>query len=187
MRRIALILIMGAIMFTCWQTGRMYESTKCKSQLRELWSAFVDDEFNLYNSGRRLDLDSVMGTDGIKLTADSIAKSHSIFLYIDSRGCQPCKDLALRYLVRYADTKAPMKRPAVLMSNVGRRDMLVMQKEHNDRFQFYKIEKFPFASMDNEEITNPVFFTTDPLGRIDRCHLVNYNEEERVIEFIDEL
>lgn len=181
-----LYLISGLVLLlTAWQGGRMFESSKCSSTLKEYLSGIsIAEDFNLYNSGRKVGIDSILNVVGDKTSLMDIVADHELILFMDTRGCGSCKQLVLKYLNIYSDSIQP-KTPIVLISNIERRDMLVMQKEYNDKFRFYNADKFPFVVLDNEEIANPIFFSLNKEGFIEDCFLVNYDEEEALKSFLD--
>lgn len=185
MKRYLYLTLGLALLLTAWQGGRMFESYKCSSTLKEYLSEIsIAEYFNLYNSGRKIGVDSLINIDGVKTSVMDIVADHELMLFMDTRGCEACKQLALKYLKTYSDsTKA--KNPTILISNIAKRDMLVMQKEYNDKFRFYKVDRFPFVELDNEETANPIFFSLNKEGYIEDCFLVNYDEEDALKSFID--
>ena len=127
-------------------------------------------------------IDSVRRSDGEIMKIRDISPAHELSLYLDIRGCSPCKDLAFKYL-NLITVKSTDSKPNVIINNIKNRDLLVMQKEYHDKFQFYNIEKCPFVSVYGEDIANPIFFSLDSEGSIDQCFLVNYDEEEALKAF----
>lgn len=184
MKRYLYLTLGLALLLTAWQGGRIFESSRCTSTVKEYLSGkSIAEDFNLYNSGRKIGVDSLINIDGVKTSVMDIVADHELMLFMDTRGCEACKQLALKYLNIYSDFIKP-KTPTILISNIVKRDMLVMQKEHNDNFRFYKVDGFPFVELDNEETTNPIFFSLNKEGFIEDCFLVNYDEEDALKSFI---
>lgn len=184
MKRYLYLTLGLALLLTSWQGGRMFESSKCSSTLKEYLSGIsIAEDFNLYNSGRKLGVDSIINVNGVKVSVMDIVADNELILYMDVRGCEACKQLALKYLKICSDS-IKAKTPTILISNIAKRDMLVLQKEYNDKFRFYKVDRFPFVELDNEEIANPIFFSLNKEGFIEDCFLVNYDEEDALKSFI---
>ncbi len=182
---IAAIVLLSVI--SGWLGGTLYHKKQSDGSGDIQVPAYIAQEFNLYNDGRIPLIDSLETYDGTAVSFKEISGGSDLFVYFDTSGCPPCKELAFRALSEYK-TKKPDSRISLLLENVRNRDLLVMQKELNDSYMFFKIRKFPFKKVDKEdEMLSPVFFQIDSTGVFTNCFKVDLNHPEDLKEYIDRI
>ena len=185
MKHIIHIIITTLICILGWQLGRLsVERSERKEQNKNFYSEYTYPEvFSIVNNDNNILIDSVEDGHKEKIRFQHIADSTDLFVYYSTYSCTPCREMTLHVIsdLKYSH---PNIRISVLISSIANRDLLVHTQQYDRKFKFFKINKIPFKTIDNQEIISPVLFQIDNKGLISNCYMTEFEDINGLKDYI---